>query len=309
MMQKSLKIGTRGSPLALWQAEWVRARLLERRPDLEISLVKIKTAGDRILDVPLAQVGGKGLFVKEIEDAMLRGDIDLAVHSMKDVPTEFPPGLGLACITEREDPRDALVSRGAAFDDLPLGARVGTSALRRQAQLLAIRPDLKMVVIRGNVETRLGKMETENLDAVVLAAAGLKRLGFDDRITEFLPVGLSLPAIGQGALGIECRLEDMAVLETVSFLNDPTTARCVGAERAFLRRCRGGCQVPIAAHGEIIGDELRLSAFIGSVDGGKSVRGALAGPVELYQKLGVELADILLDDGGREILDEVYGEK
>ena len=309
MMQKSLKIGTRGSPLALWQAEWVRARLLERRPDLEISLVKIKTAGDRILDVPLAQVGGKGLFVKEIEDAMLRGDIDLAVHSMKDVPTEFPPGLGLACITEREDPRDALVSRGAAFDDLPLGARVGTSALRRQAQLLAIRPDLKMVVIRGNVETRLGKMETENLDAVVLAAAGLKRLGFDDRITEFLPVGLSLPAIGQGALGIECRLEDMAVLETVSFLNDPTTARCVGAERAFLRRCRGGCQVPIAAHGEILGDELRLSAFIGSVDGGKSVKGVLAGPAELFEKLGVELADILLDDGGRGILDEVYCEK
>ena len=309
MMQKSLKIGTRGSPLALWQAEWVRARLLERRPDLEISLVKIKTAGDRILDVPLAQVGGKGLFVKEIEDAMLRGDIDLAVHSMKDVPTEFPPGLGLACITEREDPRDALVSRGAAFDDLPLGARVGTSALRRQAQLLAIRPDLKMVVIRGKVGARRGKMETENREAVVLAAAGLKRLGFDDRITEFLPVGLSLPAIGQGALGIECRLEDMAVLETVSFLNDPTTARCVGAERAFLRRCRGGCQVPIAAHGEIIGDELRLSAFIGSVDGGKSVRGALAGPVELYQKLGVELADILLDDGGRGILDEVYCEK
>jgi hydroxymethylbilane synthase len=309
MTQKSLKIGTRGSPLALWQAEWVRARLLERYPDHEISLVKIKTAGDRILDVPLAQVGGKGLFVKEIEDAMLRGDIDLAVHSMKDVPTEFPPGLGLACITEREDPRDALVSRHAAFDDLPRGARVGTSALRRQAQLLAIRPDLEMVVIRGNVETRLGKMETENLDAVVLAAAGLKRLGFDDRITEFLPVGLSLPAIGQGALGIECRLEDMAVLETVSFLNDPTTARCVGAERAFLRRCRGGCQVPIAAHGEIIGDQLRLSAFIGSVDGGKSVKGALAGPAELYEKLGVELADILLDDGGREVLDEVYGEK
>ena len=305
----NIKIGTRGSKLALVQANTVVESLKKTAPEVNAEICVIKTSGDIMQDVSLLKIGGQGAFVKEIEDVLLSGDIDLAVHSMKDVPTEFPPGLGLACITDREDPRDALVSRGASFDDLPRGARVGTSALRRQAQLLAIRPDLEMVVIRGNVQTRLGKMETENLDAVVLAAAGLKRLGFDDRITEFLPVGLSLPAIGQGALGIECRLEDMAVLETVSFLNDPTTAHCVGAERAFLRRCRGGCQVPIAAHGEIIGDELRLSAFIGSVDGGKSVKGALAGPAELYEKLGVELADILLDDGGREILDEVYGEK
>jgi hydroxymethylbilane synthase len=306
MTQKSLKIGTRRSPLALWQAEWVRARLRERCPDREISLVKIKTSGDRILDVPLAQVGGKGLFVKEIEEAMLRGDIDLAVHSMKDVPTEFPPGLGLACITEREDPRDALVSRGITFAELPRGARIGTSALRRQAQLLAVRPDLEMVVVRGNVETRLRKMDTENLDAVILAAAGLKRLGFDNRVTEYLPVGLSLPAIGQGALGIECSLRDSALLETLSFLNDPVTACCVGAERAFLRRCRGGCQVPIAAHGEMIGNDLRLSGFIGAVDGVKSVRANVSGPAERYEELGVELADRLLEDGGREILREVY---
>lgn len=306
MKLKSLKIGTRGSPLALWQAEWVRARLLERCPGCDVSLTMIKTTGDRILDVPLARVGGKGLFVKEIEEAMLQGEIDIAVHSMKDVPTAFPPGLGLVCVTEREDPRDALVSRGCAFAELPRGARIGTSALRRQAQLLAVRPDLEMVMVRGNVETRIRKMETENLDAVVLAAAGLKRLGFADRITEFLPIGLSLPAIGQGALGIECRLHDTLILKTISFLNDPVTAHCVGAERAFLRRCEGGCQVPLAAHAAMESNELRLAAFIGSVDGGKAVRGAVAGSADRFDALGTELAERLLDDGGREILKEVY---
>jgi hydroxymethylbilane synthase len=306
MKLKSLTIGTRGSPLALWQAEWVRARLRERYPGAGISLVKIQTTGDRILDVPLARVGGKGLFVKEIEEAMLRGDIDIAVHSMKDVPSDFPSGLGLACITEREDPRDALVSRGIRFNDLPLGARIGTSALRRQAQLRAVRPDLEMVMIRGNVETRIGKMKTEKLDAVILAAAGLKRLGFADRITEYLPIGISLPAIGQGALGIECRLGDSAVEEMIAFLNDPAAERCVAAERAFLRRCEGGCQVPIAAYGELDSGQLRLSAFIGSVDGGKSVKGSVSGPAGRFDGLGTELADRLLADGGREILDEVY---
>jgi hydroxymethylbilane synthase len=308
MTLKSLTIGTRGSPLALWQAEWVRARLRERHPGTEISLVKIKTTGDRILDVPLAQVGGKGLFVKEIEEAMLRGEIDIAVHSMKDVPTDFPHGLGLACITEREDPRDALVSRGIPFNTLPRGARIGTSALRRQAQLLAVRPDLEMVMIRGNVETRIGKMETEKLDGVILAAAGMKRLGFADRVTEYLPVGLSLPAIGQGALGIECRLGDSAVEAMITFLNHPATERCVAAERAFLRQCQGGCQVPVAAYGELDGGALRLSAFIGSVDGGKSVKGNVTGPAERFEALGKELAERLLADGGREILDEVYAE-
>jgi hydroxymethylbilane synthase len=292
--------------LALWQAEWVRARLRERYPGSEISLMKIKTTGDRILDVPLAQVGGKGLFVKEIEEAMLRGEIDIAVHSMKDVPSDFPAGLGLACITEREDPRDALLSRGIRFNELPRGARIGTSALRRQAQLRAVRPDLEMVMIRGNVETRIGKMETEQLDAVILAAAGLKRLGFAGRVTEYLPIGISLPAIGQGALGIECRLGDSDVAEMIHFLNDPATECCVAAERAFLRRCQGGCQVPLAAYGELDGDELRLSAFIGSVDGGKSVRGNVTGPAGRFDALGTELADRLLADGGREILDEVY---
>jgi hydroxymethylbilane synthase len=307
MTPKTLKIGTRSSPLALWQAEWVRARIRERYPDLPVTLVKIKTTGDKILDVPLAQVGGKGLFVKEIEEAMLAGEVDIAVHSMKDVPTEFPQGLGLACITKREDPRDALVSCGLRFADLPEGARIGTSALRRQAQLLALRPDLEMVVIRGNVATRIGKLESEGLDAVILAAAGLKRLGFTDRITEYLPVKLSLPAIGQGALGIECRLDDGDLLELISFLNDPETQRAVGAERAFLLRCEGGCQVPIAAFGEMDGEQLQLTGLISSVNGSRTVRGNISGPPDSYHSLGVELAERLLADGGREILREVYG--
>jgi hydroxymethylbilane synthase len=307
MTPKTLKIGTRSSPLALWQAEWVRARIRERHPDLPVTLVKIKTTGDKILDVPLAQVGGKGLFVKEIEEAMLAGEVDIAVHSMKDVPTEFPPGLGLTCITKREDPRDALVSHGRRFADLPEGARIGTSALRRQAQLLALRPDLEMVVIRGNVATRLGKLESEGLDAVILAAAGLKRLGFSDRVTEYLPLQVSLPAIGQGALGVECRLDDNHLVQLISFLNDPETQRAVGAERAFLLRCEGGCQVPIAAFGEIEGDSLRLTGFISSVDGVRSVRGSITGPADSFHALGSELADRLLADGGREILREVYG--
>jgi hydroxymethylbilane synthase len=284
----------------------VSGRIRECYPEIEVALVKIKTTGDKILDVPLAQVGGKGLFVKEIEEAMLRGDVDIAVHSMKDVPTEFPPGLGLACITKREDPRDALISRGLSFAELPQGARIGTSALRRQAQLLARRPDLKMVVIRGNVETRIGKLETEGLDAVILAAAGLKRLGFSDRVTEYLPVELSLPAIGQGALGIECRLDDQELVSLISFLNDPETQRAVGAERAFLLRCDGGCQVPIAAFGETEGDQLRLTGLISSVDGTRSVRGSRTGPADSFIALGKELADQLLADGGREILREVY---
>lgn len=306
-MTHVLKIGTRSSPLALWQAEWVRSRIVERYPKVEVSLVTIKTTGDRILDVPLAKVGGKGLFVKEIEEAMLAGEVDIAVHSMKDVPTEFPPGLGLICTTRREDPRDALVSRGIRLVDLPAGARIGTSALRRQAQLLALRPDLEMVVIRGNVETRLGKLDSERLDAVVLAAAGLKRLGFADRVTEYLPVQVSLPAIGQGALGIECRLDDRELLEMISFLNDPPTQQAVGAERAFLLRCEGGCQVPLAAFGEMDGGRLRLTGLISSIDGARTVRGSISGPPESFHALGTELADRLLADGGREILREVYG--
>jgi len=273
---------------------------------MEVTLTKIKTMGDKILDVPLAQVGGKGLFVKEIEEAMLRDEIDIAVHSMKDVPTDFPEGLGLHCITEREDPRDALISRKVKFADLPLGAKIGTSALRRQAQLLKVRPDLQMVIIRGNVETRIRKLTDENLDAVILAAAGLKRLGFNEHIAEYLDTELSIPAIGQGALGIECRLADPVITETIAFFNHPETAWAVRAERALLKRCEGGCQVPIAAHGTVENGQLRLVGFIAAVDGQRSVRNEISGPVGECEQLGIRLAEQLLSDGGKCILEEVY---
>lgn len=306
MPPKQLRIGTRASQLALWQANWVKSELEKRYPGMEVTLTKIKTIGDKILDVPLAQVGGKGLFVKEIEEAMLRGEIDIAVHSMKDVPTDFPEGLGLHCITEREDPRDAVISRNVRFSDLPRRARIGTSALRRQAQLLKVRPDLEMVIIRGNVETRIRKLEDEKLDAVILAAAGLKRLGFTEKVAEYLDTDLSIPAIGQGALGIECRLDDAVITETIDFFNHPDTSHAVRAERALLKRCEGGCQVPIAAHGTVTGDTLRLVGFIAAVDGQRSVRGEVSGPAAECEKLGVQLADQLLAEGGKAILEEVY---
>jgi hydroxymethylbilane synthase len=306
MALKELRIGTRASQLALWQANWVKSELEKRYPEMKVTLVKIKTIGDKILDVPLAQVGGKGLFVKEIEEAMLRGEIDIAVHSMKDVPTEFPEGLGLYCITEREDPRDAVISRGVKFADLPQGARIGTSALRRQAQLLKVRPDLEMVIIRGNVQTRIDKLETENLDAVILAAAGLNRLGFADKASELLSADLSLPAIGQGALGIECNLSNEEVKDAIAFFNHADTAHAVRAERALLWRCEGGCQVPIAAFGEVTGDQLKLTGFIASVDGKVSVKDSVTGLATDCEKLGVQLAEKLLADGGHAILAEVY---
>lgn len=306
MPPRQLRIGTRASQLALWQANWVKSELEKNYPGMEVTLTKIKTMGDKILDVPLAQVGGKGLFVKEIEEAMLRGEIDIAVHSMKDVPTEFPEGLGLYCITKREDPRDALISRNLSFSQLPQGARVGTSALRRQAQLLKVRPDLKMITIRGNVETRIRKLEEDHLDAVILAAAGLKRLGLTAQVAEYLDVDLSLPAIGQGALGIECRLADSVITETIAFFNHPDTSYAVRAERALLKRCQGGCQVPIAAHGTVSGNVLRLVGFIAAVDGQSSVRGEISGPVDQCQELGTALAERLLSQGGKTILEEVY---
>jgi len=306
MTVKHLRIGTRASQLALWQANWTKSELERRYPGIVVELVKIKTIGDKILDVPLAQVGGKGLFVKEIEEAMLRGEIDLAVHSMKDVPTEFPEGLGLVVTTEREDPRDAFISDGVRFSDLRHGARIGTSALRRQAQLLAARPDLEMVIIRGNVETRIRKLKEDNLDAVILAAAGLNRLGFTDVVTELLDTDFSIPAIGQGALGLECRLDDQATIEAISFLNHAPTAAAVAAERALLKRCEGGCQVPIAAHGTVSGTTLSLVGFIAAVNGSRSVKDSITGPADDAQQLGSALADRLLAAGGKQILEEVY---
>lgn len=306
MTVRRLRIGTRASQLALWQANWVKSELERVYPGIEVELVKIKTMGDKILDVPLAQVGGKGLFVKEIEEAMLRGEIDLAVHSMKDVPTEFPEGLGLVVTTKREDPRDAFISDGVTFTELRQGARIGTSALRRQAQLLKARPDLEMVIIRGNVETRIRKLKEDNLDAVILAAAGLNRLGFTDVVTELLDVDFSIPAIGQGALGLECRLDDTATITALSFLNHAETAAAVLAERALLKRCEGGCQVPIAAHGTVSADTLTLVGFIASVDGTQTVRDSISGPTTDAAALGIQLADRLLAAGGKAILEDVY---
>ena len=258
-MPSELKIGTRGSQLALFQANWVKDRLVQAHPDLNISLVKIKTTGDKIQDVPLAKVGGKGLFVKEIEEALLQRRIDLAVHSIKDVPTEFPKGLHLSVITKREDPRDVLISKdGKSLKDLPKGAKIGTSSLRRQAQLLHFRSDFELIPLRGNLDTRLKKLKTMNLDAIVLAIAGVKRLGFEEKITEIIPPEVSLPAIGQGALGIETRMADQEVERQIRFLDDRDSSIAVSAERAFLGKLEGGCQVPIAAFARIVGTTLQV---------------------------------------------------
>ncbi len=312
--KKELIIGTRGSKLALWQAEWVKAEINKHFPELNITLKKIKTTGDKILDVPLAKVGGKGLFVKEIEEAMLRGEIDIAVHSMKDVPTELPAGLHLGAICKREDPRDAFISRLTnggfqikSFKDLPQGATVGTSSLRRSCQLKHIRPDLQILQLRGNVDTRLRKLDEGQFDAIILASAGVKRLGHEDRITEYLPTDISLPAIGQGAIGIECREDDDFINEIISRLNHAETAVCVRAERAFLKQLEGGCQVPIAAHATLEGNILKLDGLVGSIEGDRIIRDQLEGAPEKAEALGEELANIILSRGGKEILDEVYG--
>ena len=281
MSKKLLRIGTRASQLALWQANWVKSELEKRYPDTEVTLTKIKTQGDKILDVPLAMVGGKGLFVKEIEEAMLRDEIDIAVHSMKDVPTIFPEGLALRCITKREDCRDIVVLRPGfkSWKDLPQGARIGTSALRRKAQLLHLRPDLQMVDIRGNVETRIRKLTEENLDAVILAAAGMHRLGFAKQIGEYLPVYVSIPAIGQGALGIESRIDDLSTNRLIDFFNHPETDWAVRAERAFLKRLEGGCQVPIACHGTVDDETLSLTGFVSDCEGVRCLKKTSTGSV------------------------------
>ena len=306
-MPSELKIGTRGSQLALFQANWVKDRLVQAHPDLKVTLVKINTTGDKIQDAPLAKIGGKGLFVKEIEEALLQKRADLAVHSIKDVPTEFPRGLHLSVVTKREDPRDVLISKdGKSLKDLPRGAKIGTSSLRRQAQLLHFRSDLEFIPLRGNLDTRLKKLKTMNLDAIVLALAGVKRLGFDEKITEIIPPEVSLPAIGQGALGIETRMADQKVESQIRFLNDRESSIAVSAERAFLGKLEGGCQVPIAAFARIVGITLQIDGLVGTIDGKRLVRHHVEGPVERAESLGVELAEILLGEGAKEILDEVY---
>jgi len=305
-VRKHLIIGTRSSKLALWQAEHIAGRLRQQHPQMTVSLRHIMTTGDKILDVPLAKVGGKGLFTKELEVAMLAGEIDLAVHSLKDMPTELPPGLILAAVTERADAGDALVSpRYRTLAALPQGAKVGTSSLRRKAQLLRARPDLTIVDLRGNLDTRLRKLEMEGLDAIVLAVAGLKRLGWGARITEILDPAVCLPAVGQGALALEARAADQEVLELLAFLDHPATKQAVAAERAFLHAVEGGCQIPVAVYGELQEQKLALEAAILSLDGQRVVRRKVLGDPAAAAGLGEDLAQAMLQAGGQALLEEV----
>jgi len=308
-MNRHLRIATRKSALALWQAEYVKARLEQLHPGLTVSLVPMVSRGDKLLDAPLAKIGGKGLFVKELETAMLDGEADLAVHSMKDVPMAFPEGLGLYVICEREDPRDAFVSNQYAdLDSLPAGSVVGTSSLRRQAQLLARRPDLQIRFLRGNVNTRLAKLDAGEYDAIILAAAGLLRLGFAERIRSFLSAEQSLPAGGQGAVGIECRTDDSELHALLAPLNDQDSALRVRAERALNNHLNGGCQVPIACYAERSDGQLWLRGLVGDPQGQTLLRAETRGPDSDPETLGVAVAEQLLAQGARAILDAVYAD-
>ena len=308
MTQRTIKIATRKSPLAIWQAEFVRDSLLALHPDLDIQLIRMSTQGDKILDTPLAKVGGKGLFVKELEQGILAGDADIAVHSMKDVPMAFPEGLHLPVICQREDPRDAFVSNTyTSLDDLPAGAKVGTSSLRRECQLRGHRPDLEVLPLRGNVNTRLSKLDEGQFDAIILASAGLKRLGFEDRIRKAMTPEQSLPAVGQGAVGIETRIDDVEVNALLAPLRCPRTWIVVSAERAMNRRLAGGCQVPIAGFALIDGDEVWLRGLVGRPDGSRMLIADARAKVEDAEALGEAIAENLLSQGADEILAEVYG--
>lgn len=304
MTSSRLTIATRGSDLALWQAEHVRSRLLELDAALTIELAIIKTTGDRIVDRPLAAIGGKALFVKEIEQALLDGSADIAVHSMKDVPAELAPGLVMAAISARQDPRDALVTRsGKPLVELPQGATLGTSSLRRACQVSAARPDMRIMPLRGNVPTRLAKVSDGELDATILAAAGLNRLGLADRASEILDPTVCLPAVGQGALGIEVRADDHGTADLVArAVHDEVTSTCVSAERAFLARVEGNCQAPLAAYAELDGSELYLRALIGKPDGSQVVAGERRGNPDDGVNMAIDLGEELLDRGGRDIL-------
>lgn len=305
---RPLRIATRKSPLALWQANYIKARLELLNPNLQVELVPLTSRGDKILDVPLAKVGGKGLFVKELETAMLEGEADIAVHSMKDVPMEFPEGLGLAVICPREDPRDAFVSnRFNSLEDLPAGSIVGTSSLRRQCQLLSRRPDLKVNFLRGNVQTRLQKLDDGEYDAILLAAAGLLRLEMKERIRQYLAPEVSLPAGGQGAVGIECRTDDEATLALLRPLADRVTTEQVLAERAMNNHLQGGCQVPIACYAVHTDQGLWLRGLVGAPDGSEILEDDIHGPAAEAEQLGVILAKRLLDAGADRILAAVYG--
>ena len=305
-MKSKIVVGTRGSKLALWQANHIADRLREKNPGLVVELKLIVTTGDKILDVPLAKIGGKGLFTKELEMAMLADEIDLAVHSLKDMPTELPPGLKLAATTERMDPHDAFVSQKfASVHDLPPGATVGTSSLRRAAQLLQLRPDLNIVSLRGNLDTRLKKLDDGQFDAIVLAAAGLRRLGWSERITALLSPEECLPAVGQGVLAIETRSEDAETLALIASLDDEATRTCVNAERKFLSVIQGGCQAPVGVFGQMRDNMLVLKARILSLDGARCVEGEITGDSREAEEMGEKLAASLLNGGAREILAEL----
>ena len=303
---RTIKIATRKSQLALWQAEYVQNALLNAHPDLQVELVPMSTQGDKILDTPLAKIGGKGLFIKELEVAMLDGKADIAVHSMKDVPVDFPDGFGLHCICPRENPYDAFVSNQfSSLAELPKGAIVGTSSLRRQSQLRAHRPDLMIKDLRGNVNTRLAKLDKQEYDAIILACAGLIRLNMGERISQQLPPELCLPAVGQGAVGIECRNDDTSLIALLQALHDPATAARVTAERAMNAKLQGGCQVPIGSYAELTGQSLNMRALVASADGKRILRAQGSAPIDQASSLGIRLADDLLTQGAAELLEQL----
>jgi hydroxymethylbilane synthase len=305
-MKKTIRIGSRGSQLALWQAGWVQTQINQNHPDYTTQLVIIKTTGDKITDVPLAKVGGKGLFVKEIEEALLDGRIDIAVHSMKDMPSEIPPGLCICAVPQRENPLDALVSdRYASIDALPQGARLGTGSLRRAAQLLHYRPDLNIAPLRGNLDTRLKKLADTDLDAIVLASAGLKRLGMADRISTYIEPEIMLPAVGQGALCIEGRSNDEEIGPIASGLDHAESHIAVLAERAFSQRLEGGCQVPIAAHATLDDNRLQVSGMVAELDGRQVLKDTVEGSCDQAAALGLKLAENLLAQGAGPVLQRI----
>ncbi len=307
MAQRIIRIATRKSPLALWQAEHVAERLKKAFPEVKTELVKMVTKGDKILDAPLAKIGGKGLFVKELEQGMLEGFADIAVHSMKDVPVAFPQGLHLAVILNREDPTDAFVSNNyESLASLPANAKIGTSSLRRQCQIKQKFPDAEILSLRGNVNTRLAKLDAGEYDAIILASAGLKRLGMADRITECLDPSVSLPAIGQGAIGIECRVDDVAMNTFLKALHDEETTVRITAERAMNTRLNGGCQVPVAGFAEIEGDRLLMRGMVGSPDGSVFYRAERQGSFAQAEAMGIAIAEDLLAQGAGEILEKLH---
>jgi hydroxymethylbilane synthase len=305
----NLKLGTRGSALALWQANWTRSELQKRRPGLTVELIPIKTTGDKVLDVPLAKIGGKGLFTKEIDEALLDGRIDLAVHSLKDVPFQLPDGIDIAGIPEREDPRDAFLSNGPDLQEMPNGAKIGTSSLRRQVQLRHRFPDLNLVALRGNVDTRLRKLTAGEFDGIILAAAGLTRLGYRDRITQILDDDIMMSAVGQGALGIVCRSADASTRSIIETLDHAATRKAVTAERGLLRALGGSCQIPVAGKATILEGRLIVKGLIASLDGTRVIADEVRGSAERPTELGLELGQKLLSMGAGDILAEIaqYG--